>query len=219
VTTVAVMQPYFFPYAGYFRLLARADTFVLYDDAQMRKGGRVHRTQVPGPSGAAEWLTLPIAAHPIATPIDACRFADGARERFAARVARHPWLRDATGPMASRIRDHLRAPLDSLVDYLEDGLRLVADGLGLRADIVRSSRMAVDPALRGQERVVALVRAAGGSRYVNAPGGRSLYDAETFARSDIELAFLPDYDGPFAMMLPAMMTEDPATVAADVLAR
>jgi hypothetical protein len=50
MSRIAVMQPYFFPYAGYFRLLQAADHFVLLDCVQFPRRGRVHRTQVPGPA-------------------------------------------------------------------------------------------------------------------------------------------------------------------------
>jgi len=65
---VAVMQPYFYPYAGYFRLLAAAEIFVIFDDVQFPRRGRVHRCEVPRPVGgsnsALEWLTLPLARQP-----------------------------------------------------------------------------------------------------------------------------------------------------------
>jgi len=48
-------------------------------------------------------------------------------------------------------------------------------------------------------------------------GGRALYDPEAFRKAGIELVFLPDYDGPYTMMLPALLAEDPATIAADIL--
>ena len=59
--SVAVMQPYFFPYGGYFGLFAAAETFIVYDDVQFARRGRVHRCEAPGPAGGIEWLTLPLA--------------------------------------------------------------------------------------------------------------------------------------------------------------
>src|SRR5689334_2859030 len=67
--TVAVMQPYFFPYAGYFRLFAQVDEFISFDCVQFRRRGRIHRTEVPGPGGSLQWLTLPLAYAPRETLI------------------------------------------------------------------------------------------------------------------------------------------------------
>ena len=77
--TVAVMQPYFFPYAGYFRLLAAADVFVIYDCVQFPRRGRVHRCEVTGLSGETQWLTLPLAHQPRDVLIRDLAFAVNAR--------------------------------------------------------------------------------------------------------------------------------------------
>lgn len=215
---VAVMQPYFYPYAGYYRLLAAADELVLLDCVQFPRRGRVHRCQVPGPTGEEEWLTLPLASQPRDTAICDLAFAAQARPEFDARLARLPWIAAAGGPAAVAVREHLHAPLDDVVGYLEAGLRLVADQLGLPARIVRSSTLAVDPALRGQDRIVALALARGATRYVNPPGGRELYSPDAFAEAGLVLEFLPDYPGPYRHFLSALMREPIAALRADVLA-
>ena len=78
MTTVAVMQPYFLPYAGYFRLFAEADLVCLFDCVQFPRRGWVHRNQLPGYTGAAKWLTLPLAKRPMAIRIDDLAFAPSA---------------------------------------------------------------------------------------------------------------------------------------------
>jgi hypothetical protein len=228
---IAVMQPYFFPYAGYFRLFARADEFVLYDCVQFPRRGRVHRCEVPAPgpdpamTAAAvaavpetQWLTLPLARQPRETTIAGLRFADDARPRFAAALRAQPWLAAARGPAADAVRAHLHAPLDDVVDYLEAGLALVCGLLGVTRPIVRSSTLGIDPALRGQARILAIAAARGADAYVNAPGGRALYDAGAFAAAGVSLEFLPDYAGPFRYLLPALVSDAPERLAADVRA-
>jgi len=205
--SVAVMQPYFFPYVGYFRLLAAAETFVIFDDVQFPRRGRVHRCEVPGPHGALEWLTLPLARQPRETLIKDIVFTAGARDILDQRLKRLCWLADARGPWADRVRAHLYRPLDNLVGFLEAGLRLVAEALDLRPRIVRSSSFAVDPHLCGQDRVIALVHRLGGRTYVNAPGGRALYQDEAFSRAGLELKFLVPFAGSGCSILPALVTD------------
>ena len=214
---VAVMQPYFLPYPGYFRLLAAADCFVILDCVQFNRRGRVHRAQLPGPGGAVEWLTLPLARQPREVPIRELAFAQGARATLDARLRRVAGLTGAEGAVAERLRAWLRAPLDGVVDYLEDGLRLVADLLEFKPRMLRSSTLEMDPALRGQERIIAIVQALGGSDYVNAPGGRDLYDPDRFATAGLQLSFLPPYPGRHPFLLPALLDSGPAAVRADVL--
>jgi hypothetical protein len=211
------MQPYFFPYAGYFRLLAQVDEFVLFDCVQFRRRGRIHRTEVPGPSGVMQWLTLPIAYSPRETPISEIAFTDGARASFDERLANFDWIRQASGDPAQAVRSHLYGPLENLTDYLEQGLRLVAGLLALDVKFSRSSALEIDRSLTGQDRVLAILERLGATRYINLPGGRSLYEPAAFASSGIELAFLPDYDGPHKSMLHAIMTADPSALRRDVL--
>jgi hypothetical protein len=214
---VVVTQPYWFPYAGYFRLLAEADVFVLFDCVQFPRRTRVHRCEVPGPGGATEWLTLPLAKQPRDVRICDLEFAPGARAEMDRRLARHPWIASAQGPAADAVREHLHAPLERPVDYLEEGLRLVASLLGLECAFTRSSSLELDPALRMGDRVRAAALAYGAEDYVNAPSGRSLYAAEDFAAEGLGLWFLRPYEGAFFQLLPALLREEPGVVREDVL--
>lgn len=218
VKRVAVMQPYFFPYAGYFRLLHLVDRFVIFDCVQFPRRGRVHRTQVPGPGGALEWLTLPLSSRPRDVLIRDLVFAPAARARFDERLARHAWLANARGETAERLCAYLYGPLESVIDYLEAGLRLVADLLDLDPVFCRSSALGLGPTLRSQERVIAAVKAVGGTHYLNAPGGRDLYDPERFAEAGLTLSFLAPYRGPNTCLLPALLTQPLAAIRADIRA-
>ena len=216
--TVAVMQPYFFPYAGYFRLLASVDEFVIFDCVQFQRRGRIHRTEVPGSKGELVWLTLPLAHCPRETLIQDVHFAERAREQLDERLATFPWLQNARGQAAQELRRYLAQPLMCLNPFLEQGLRLTADMLGIDVRISRSSSLHIPPGLRAQERILAVVNALGATHYVNLPGGRGLYQPEIFAQHGVQLEFLPDYHGPNLSMLHSLVTQDVAAIRDDVLA-
>ncbi|WP_027146864.1 WbqC family protein [Mesorhizobium sp. WSM3626] len=210
--TIAVMQPYFFPYLGYFRLLAACDIFVVFDDVQFPRRGRVHRCEMsPG-----RWLTLPLAPMPFVTLIKNLRWASDARSTLDKRLAVFGLPGQATTPASERISRHLTGPLGDVTDYLEEGLRLAADALELEPEILRSSSIDIDPALRGQERVISIVQALGGQRYINAPGGHGLYMAEAFRRVGVDLQFLEPYAGRFPHTLPALFGNDLTDLRDDV---
>ena len=218
---VAVMQPYFFPYAGYYRLLVAADLFLIFDCVQFIRRGRIHRCEVPGPAGKLEQLTLPLEPAPRSTLIGSMRLAADARRSFDRRLDRLGWIASGNGPCAARVRNWLQqAPLDGrlLVDYLEFTLRETAALLGLPARIARSSTLALAPELRGPARVMAAVRAVGGCHFVNAPGGVGLYDPAAFAAAGLELSFLTPYTGRFPFLLPALMQRSAQEIAEDVVA-
>jgi hypothetical protein len=212
------MQPYFFPYAGYFRLLYMVDHFVVFDCVQFPRRGHVHRTQVPGPAGVVEWLTLPLASMPREVLIRDLAFTPAARGRLDERLARHAWLAEAEGAAAERLRAHLYGPLGSVIDYLIAGIELVADLLRLAPRITRSSELGLDPRLRSQDRVIAAVKAVAGTHYVNPPGGYRLYDPERFAAAGLTLSFLTPYSGCYSYLLAALASQSPAAILDDIRA-
>ena len=197
--------------------MAAAETFVVYDDAQFPRRGRVHRCEVPGPGGDPEWLTLPHARQPRDVAIRDLAFSAGARDALDARLQRYAWLAAGRGSLAERVRAQLFGPLETPAAFAEAGLRLVAEALGLPARFVRSSSAGIDTSLRGQDRVIALVEAFGGRTYVNAPNGRGLYDPHAFAARGIALRFLEPYSGQFPFLLPVLVEADPAALRDDVL--
>ena len=216
---VAVMQPYFFPYAGYYRLLAAADAFVILDDVQFPRRGRVHRCEIPSLKEQREWLTLPLARQPRDTRICDLAFASDATAAFAQRTRSLPWLAAARGAHADHLRDHLAGLVGAPIDYLHSQLDWMADRLDLRRPQLRASGLGLDPNLKGQSRIMAIVEALGGEVYVNPSGGRSLYDHQIFARYGLTLKFLAPYEGPFRYLLPALAAGRIDEIAVDVRAQ
>lgn len=217
--TVAIMQPYFLPYAGYFRLFAAADLFVVYDCVQFPRRGWVHRNRLPDAHGRLAWLTLPLAKAPREARIADMRLAPDASTRLDEQLPRFPSLRSPGTQPAARALIQALAPRESaLCDYLERVLRACCDALGLPFRVLRSSSLGIDPALRGADRIVAIARALGARRYVNAPGGRALYDAGHFAANGLELRFLTDYPGAPTSILQRLAAEPAEAVAAEIRA-
>lgn len=208
MTTIAVMQPYFFPYLGYFRLLASADIFVHFDCVQFPRRGYVHRNQMPKhpPTGAEQqkhWLTLPVAGRAQDVRIADLAFAPDAASEWQTRLAAFPWISKARDPDQASLMQLVRSVEDnaSVSDYLINTLEFSAGRLGLAPRMLRSSSLGIASEFRGQDRILEIVRLLGGTRYLNAPGGRDLYDAVEFERKGIELKFLPPFTGRANSML------------------
>lgn len=213
---VAIMQPYFVPYAGYFRLFAAVDLFVIYDCVQFPRRGWVHRNRLPGPDGAPRWLTMPLAKAPRKTAIKDLAFRIGAQAEMTAALARFPALTTD----AARKDDLLQgvATIDGApVDYLEKTLSLACRRLGVTRPTVRSSTLGIPAGLRSQDRILAIAEAVGAALYVNAPGGIDLYDPQAFQARGIELRFLPPYRGDGASILQRLVTENDEAVGREVM--
>lgn len=208
MTTIAVMQPYFFPYLGYFRLLASADIFVHFDCVQFPRRGYVHRNQMPKypPTGVEQqkhWLTLPLAVQAQDVRIADLAFAPDAAAEWHKRLASFPWISKVADPDQASLLQLVRSVGDNanVSDYLIHTIEFSARRLGLAPRMLRSSSLGISDELRGQDRILEIVRQLGGTRYLNAPGGRELYDAAEFERKDIELKILSPFTGRTNSML------------------
>ena len=107
---------------------------------------------------------------------------------------------------------------DTPVAYVERLLERVVKYLGLPWNTVRSSSLRLPDSLRGQERILEICRRLGARRYVNAPGGRSLYQRQAFTDAGIELSFLSDYRGSSSSILTRIVLDDREDLARDIRA-
>ena len=188
--TVAIMQPYFCPYVGYFQLIAAADTFVIYDDVQFTKKGWINRNRLLQGGGDA-LFTIPVKAasdfldvreRELAPDFDRRRLLNRVREAYR----RAPQFA-AVFPLVESVVQH---PDPNLFGYILHSVRQVCGYLGLRTPLRVSSTVPIAPGLKGRDRVVATCQALGATRYLNAIGGTALYDREDFRAAGLDLRFL-----------------------------
>lgn len=218
MSAIAVMQPYFFPYAGYFRLMAAADVFVLFDCVQFPRRGWVHRNRLPDDTGELRWLTLPLEKAAYDAPIASLVFRDDAQAEFTKRCRAFPLLRKLLETQRDPALTSLLLDLEgSPVDYLERTLRFTADRLSLAPRFLRSSSLGLPGSLKGQERVLAIVEALQGEAYVNLAGGKDYYDPHAFAQAGIDLKLLQPFAGSMESVLAPLARGEEASVRSSVL--
>ena len=124
----------------------------------------------------------------------------------------------AIGRALDRLSKLSAACTDDPVDYIERLLKCIVNHLGLPWNVIRSSTLNLPPSLRGQYRILEIARQLGARRYVNAPGGRSLYDPVGFSNAGIDLCFLPEYQGSNVSILERLIDEDRDELARDIRA-
>jgi hypothetical protein len=214
MTAIAIMQPYFLPYAGYFRLIAQTDLFVVYDCVQFPRRGWVHRNKLLDVRGEEQWLTLPLKPGPQDIRIADLAFAGDAEAALAERLRPFP-LAARSGPHAPLL-ERMRRIDGPPVDYITDLLQVACELLGLTWNVVRSSSLAIPESFRAQDRILEINRRLGATRYLNAPGGRDLYDAAAFAEAGVKLAFLDPWTGPGGSILQRLADDDTAVLAGQV---
>lgn len=189
--TVAAMQPYLFPYLGYFQLIAHADVFVIGDDYPWVRAGWINRNRLME-RGRARMFTLPVAAAPAQAPINERKLTaqyPAERRRLLSRLhhayAHAPQSREVL-PL---VEQWLPAEATELMTVLRSAIEGVCGHLGIRTPRRLSSERP-DRDHRGSTRVIRLVQSFGGTRFLNPPGGRAIYRPDDFAAHGVELAFL-----------------------------
>jgi hypothetical protein len=214
MTAIAIMQPYFLPYAGYFRLIAQTEIFVIYDCVQFPRRGWVHRNKLTDAQGQEQWLTLPLSAAPQDVLIRDLTFPDDAARALAERLRPFPVAARAGphSPLLDRVRRVEGRPVDYISGLLEEAARL----LGLPWNVVRSSSLEVADHFRGQARILEIARRLDATRYLNAPGGRDLYETLAFADAGIELSFLEPWAGAGGSILQRLADDDLPALARQV---
>jgi len=187
---LAIMQPYFFPYIGYFQLIAAADRFVLYDNVKYTKKGWINRNRYLL-DGRDVVFSVPLEADSDFREIRERRVAEGfdrrgLLERILQAYRKAPFFEPAFAVFEKAVTN----PDRNLFGFVRQSLAEVCAYLGVTTPIVPSSEIPIDHSLRGEEKVVAICRQQGASVYVNAIGGLELYRSAAFSAHGIELRFL-----------------------------
>jgi hypothetical protein len=194
VTLVAIHQPNFLPWLGWFDKLARADVFVLLDHVQFPRTSRgtyVNRVKVLV-SGKESWATAPIVRSTGSTQrIDEVRVDDAQpwREKLL-RTIEHNYRRAAAfDEVFPLVREILEQPTDRLAELNEHGARRLARALGLdETRFVRSSSLA--PSSHATDLLIELTRAVGGTAYLaGGLAGATYQEDEKFEQAGVELRY------------------------------
>jgi len=188
---LAIMQPYFFPYIGYWQLIHAVDRFVIYDDVSYIKGGWINRNRILI-NGNPSYITIPLSqSSPNKRICDIVLQPSPLwRNKLVKKVEmtyrKSPYFIEVF-PVIEKI---IRYESDSLSDYLTYQLQTLAVFMGITTEFVVTSRFYGNSDLFGQDRVLDICKHEVATTYINPQGGRTLYDTETFCSADIDLRFI-----------------------------
>lgn len=193
--SVAIMQPYFAPYLGYFNLIASTDIFVFHDDVKYTKKGWINRNRLCD-GDSSKVISVPIAKDSDFRKINE-RFISQSfnpsklRNEIREFLKKLPFSNDSD-PFLSLIETNV-APNSNLSGTLINLVEDFSSYLDLQNHFLKASDFELDPNLKGEARVLEICKLVGASIYVNPPGGRHLYSRSRFQSNGLTLAFLqPD---------------------------
>lgn len=187
---VGIMQPYYFPYLGYFSHIFASDLFVIHDDVKYTKKGWINRNRILTGSKTS-MISLPLSRSSDSSLIKEKWIAPEYQSEKQGRVIEGAYRK-------APFWDELRGNLDNLLGIEERNLAKhlttliehLCNLLEIKTRIVCSSDLLISPSLAGQDRVIAICKTLGARTYLNPEGGKALYDLQRFRREGLNLAFL-----------------------------
>jgi hypothetical protein len=189
--TIAMMQPYIFPYLGYFQLIAAADVFVLGDDLQYIRSGWVNRNRILS-NGEAKLVTFPLKKDRFELPIMQRQFVDTFLEEgerlinlITQNYRKAPYFEQVM-PLIARL---IRFPQQNLALYAEHVIRELCAYLHIVTPILRGSDLKLNSCTEKQDRVINIAHTFAATTFLNPIGGAELYDRDHFARHGLLVRF------------------------------
>lgn len=185
--TCAIMQPYLFPYIGYYQLVYAADCFVFYDDVTFMKQSYINRNSILVNKQALRF-SVPVMGASSNTLIKDLHYSptDKLLKTIQQAYSKAPYFNDVMGLISSVLNHEQRniAKLNGL------SITKTLDYLGIEKKVVYSSEIDYERYSERDERLISLVNIHDCEHYINSPGGRSLYDKAYFASKGIKLSFI-----------------------------
>jgi hypothetical protein len=212
------MQPYFLPYAGYFRLFQETDLFVIYDCVQFIRRGWIHRNRFTNMNGELSWLTLPLAKASQEVRISDLAFPEGPLERLQEQQNKFPIFKSPSYALSEFNQAIIQFSLHPVI-YITRLLNLACEKLQIPFNITYSSQLQLPSEIKGQDRIITIAKHFNAEIYINPPGGRDLYNETDFNHNGINLQFLAAYSGSYESILPRLINEDTNTLRNEIISQ
>lgn len=188
---LGIMQPYFFPYIGYWQLMNAVDKYVIYDDVNFIKGGWINRNRILN-NGEVQYFNIPMIGSSSNKHIN--KIAVNNNKVLTEKNKKTLWNAyhkasefETVYPILCEI---LECGRDCLSEYLEFSIKKICDYLGIDTILYVSSRITKDNNLSGEDKVLDICKRMRADIYYNACGGKKLYHFEKFKENGIKLFFL-----------------------------
>jgi hypothetical protein len=185
---LAIMQPYFLPYIGYFQLINAVDVFVFLDDVNFIKSGWINRNRILN-HGLPHIFTLDLVKPSQNKLINETIRKDNT-EKLIKTIqfcyGKAPGFLKVF-PLLQKI---LRSQKLNLAKFASNSIEETCAFIGLKKKILFSSKIEKDSSLRAQNKIIEICKLLGANQYINFSSGRYLYSYDFFKNNNIQLSFI-----------------------------
>ena len=211
---IAVMQPYFFPYLGYFQLVHAVDHFVFYDDVNFIKGGWIHRNRILSNSKPTYFGLKLSGASPNKLIKDVEYNHDRRLLEKLLKTIRQCYSKSKSFDQIFPILEEvLKLDYPDVSSAASASVIEISSYLDCAATFHKASDLSFGHRNIGaQQRLIDICSGFGADTYINASGGKALYDKTSFKEAGIELLFiecsLPTYSQGMEHFIPGLSMVD-----------
>jgi len=190
-TKLAIMQPYFLPYIGYFQLISAVDKFVVFDDVCYINRGWINRNRMLI-NGEPAFFTVPLCNSSQNKIISNIQILSDERWRNKMLQSfRHSYSKACSFKQTYELLENIiHFPSIDLNAFLLNSLQTLVTYLEIKTDIIPSSAKYENSHLKGQDRILDICHREQAESYFNPIGGIELYNHDVFQVNQINLAFL-----------------------------
>lgn len=186
-----IMQPYFFPYLGYWQLMNAVDLYVVYDDVNYINRGWINRNKILI-NKQPNYINLPLVGASQNKKINEITISSETRQKqkllrsVEISYKKAPFFNDVY-PLITNIISNNENILSL---FLLNSFNVIAKYLELKTEFVLSSSIKKDNSLKGEDKILEMCRLLNSDEYYNAVGGMGLYNKNRFNKEGMNLLFL-----------------------------
>jgi len=185
------MQPYIFPYIGYFQLIESVDKFVIYDDVNFINKGWINRNRILN-NGKESLFTIPLkeaSQNKLINEINV-NWDSSWKSKFLKTLDQSYKKAPYYQEILNIIEHTLRIDNEPISKVIEINLRLICHYLDIKTEIISSSAIYQNTHLKAKERILDICLQEKASQYINPIGGVELYDKDFFEAKNIKMNFI-----------------------------
>ncbi|MEO6694759.1 MAG: WbqC family protein [Ignavibacteria bacterium] len=188
---IAVMQPYLFPYIGYFQLINSVDKFVIYDDVSFINKGWINRNNILV-NGKPNLFTVPLKKSSQNKLIKDIEISDPDtwRTKFLKTIEVSYSKADSFKDVYALITDVLHIAENNISKLILNSLTAIKNYLEIKTEIIESSAMYCNSQLKGFDRIIDICKKEDSNNYINPIGGINIYSKKIFEDNGIKLNFI-----------------------------
>lgn len=198
---LGIMQPYFFPYIGYFALINVVDHFIFFDTAQFIRHGWIDRNRILKPGGGWQYIKVPIKKHKRNTAIKDVVISEDHnwKEKILGQLNHYKNIAtyyDETIRFLKKVFLYHSQSISEINIYV---LAALCDYLQIKHEfsVLSEMNLNIGAVNEPDEWALEITKAFGAPGYVNPVGGKGLFDVAKYDRDNIEFFFMNEFKGQY----------------------